>query len=194
MAATIHTMRGASFVRYIALLRGVNVGGHQVKMERLRALFAELGLAGVRSYIQTGNVFFDSERDDRDALAAEIEAHLLEALGFAVPVYLRTVEDLERTLARDPFKDETVTNDMRLTIAFTAQPIPPTLALPLWSPRRDMEIRATTEMEAFIVWYIINGRPPAASSDAFMAKALGGAVTARFLHTTAKILEAAKVE
>jgi uncharacterized protein (DUF1697 family) len=181
-------------VRYIALLRGVNVGGHQVKMERLRALFAELGLANVRSYIQTGNVFFDSERADRDALTAEIEGRLLEALGFAVPTYLRTVEELERTLARDPFKDEPITDDMRLTIAFAAQPIPPTLALPLWSPRRDMEIRATTEMEAFVVWYIINGRPPAASSDAFIAKALGGAVTARFLHTTAKILEAAKAE
>jgi hypothetical protein len=47
-------------------------------------------------------------------------------------------------------------------------------------------------MEAFIVWYLKDGRPPAASSDAFIARALGSAVTARFLHTTAKILEAAK--
>ena len=44
---------------YIALLRGINVGGHTVKMERLRGLFGELGLERVRSYIQTGNVFFE---------------------------------------------------------------------------------------------------------------------------------------
>ena len=184
--------KGAAFVRYIALLRGVNVGGHQVKMERLRALFAELGLAGVRSYIQTGNVFFDSDSADREALTAAIEGHLLEALGFAVPTYLRTVEELERTLARNPFQDETITDDMRLSIAFAGRPIPASLALPLWSPKRDMEVRATTEMEAFIVWYLKDGRPPTASSDTFIAKALGSAVTARFLHTTAKILEAAK--
>jgi hypothetical protein len=55
-----------------------------------------------------------------------------------------------------------------------------------------MEVRATAEMEAFIVWYLKDGRPPAASSDAFIARALGSPVTARFLHTTAKILEAAK--
>ena len=42
---------------YIALLRGINVGGHVVKMERVRELFAELGFTNVRTYIQSGNVF-----------------------------------------------------------------------------------------------------------------------------------------
>ncbi|HEV2405968.1 MAG TPA: DUF1697 domain-containing protein, partial [Ktedonobacterales bacterium] len=77
-------------MRYIALLRGVNVGGHVVKMERLRALFAELGLSNVRTYIQSGNVFFDTEQTDRVALTASIEEHLRAALGYAVPVFLRT--------------------------------------------------------------------------------------------------------
>ncbi len=177
-------------MRYIALLRGINVGGHQVKMERLRALFAEAGLASVRTYIQSGNVFFDTDERDRDALTATIEAQLLQALGFAVPTVLRTVEELERTLALDPFKDMTVTDDMRLTIVFAPRPIPPALDLPLWSARRDMQIVAATEMDAFVVWYLINGRPP--SDGKFIERALGGQVTSRFFHTTAKILEAAK--
>jgi uncharacterized protein (DUF1697 family) len=177
-------------MRYIALLRGINVSGHQVKMERLRALFGELGLARVRTYIQTGNVFFESDDADRDALTAAIEAHLLEALGFAVTACLRTVEELERTLARDPFKDMAVTDDMRLTITFAARPIPPLPELPLWSAKRDMQIVAATELDAFVVWYLIDGRAP--SGDKFIARALGGPVTSRFFHTTAKILEAAK--
>lgn len=180
-------------MRYIALLRGVNVGGHQVKMERLRALFAELGLANVRTYIQTGNVFFETDAQDerdREALTDAIETHLLQTLGYAVPTYLRTVPELEHTLALDPFKELTVTDDMRLTIVFAGKPIPPVLDLPLWSARRDMQIVATTEMDAFVVWYLINGRPP--SDGKFIERALGGPVTSRFLHTTAKILAAAK--
>src|SRR5512146_2301016 len=68
-------------MRYIALLRGVNVGGHMVKMERLRALFAELGLDGVRTYIQSGNVFFEAADGDRAELTRAIERHLRAALG-----------------------------------------------------------------------------------------------------------------
>lgn len=177
-------------MRYIALLRGINVGGHQVKMERLRELFAELGLANVRTYIQTGNVFFEAPDTDRAALTSAIEAHLLEALGYAVPTYLRTLPELERTLALDPFKDMTVTDDMRLNIVFAANPIPSALELPLWSAKRDMQIVATTEMDAFVIWYLINGRAP--TDGNFFERALGGQVTSRFLHTTAKILEAAK--
>lgn len=178
-------------MRYIAFLRGINVGGHQVKMDRLRALFGELGHASVRTYIQTGNVFFEARADaDRAALTEAAEAHLRAALGFEVPVCLRTIEEVERTLARDPFKGETVTDDMRLTVVFATRPVPQDLVLPAWSPKRDMEIRAVTEMDAFVVWYLRDGRPPSPSK--FLEKTLGSDVTSRFLHTTAKILEAAK--
>jgi uncharacterized protein (DUF1697 family) len=176
-------------MRYIALLRGINVGGHQVKMERLREVFAELGLAHVRTYIQTGNVFFDTDAGDRAGLTLAIEGHLRQALGYEVPTCLRTVPELERTLALDPFKEVVVTDGMRLNIVFAARPIPPTLELPLWSAKRDMQIVSATEMDAFVVWYLINGRAPA--DGKFIERALGGKVTSRFFHTTAKILEAA---
>ena len=177
-------------MRYIALLRGINVGGHMVKMERLRELFAELGLASVRTYIQTGNVFFETAEGDRDGLTQAIEGHLRSALGYEVPAFLRTIPELERTLALDPFKDAPVTPDMRLNLVFAASPIPAAFALPVWSPKRDMEIRQTTEREAFVVWYLTDGRPPV--SQNFLEKTLGGKVTSRFLHTTVKILEAAQ--
>jgi uncharacterized protein (DUF1697 family) len=176
---------------YIALLRGINVGGHVVKMDRLRQLFEEIGLRNVRTYIQSGNVFFETEQEDRAALASTIEQHLGAALGYAVPVMLRTVEEVERVLALDPFGHLDVTDDMRLCIMFMAEPLRHDLALPLRSPKGDMEIVAATEREVFVVWYLINGRPP--TSDAWFAKTLGkNAATTRFYHTTAKILAAAK--
>jgi Uncharacterized protein conserved in bacteria len=173
---------------YTALLRGINVGGHTVKMERLRELFTELGFTHVRSYIQSGNVFFETAQTDRATLTQTIEHHLHQALGYKVPVFLRTIPELEWIVASDPFQHLSVTPDMRLCVVFTSEKIPDTLVLPLRSPKNDMEIVHTTDHEAFIVWYIINGRPPAAQGF----KALGDRTTTRFFHTTAKILQAAK--
>ncbi|HLG77625.1 MAG TPA: DUF1697 domain-containing protein [Ktedonobacteraceae bacterium] len=175
-------------MHYIALLRGINVGGHVVKMERLRELFAEIGLTRVRTYIQSGNVFFESAHPDRSILTRTIEHHLHQTLGYEVPVFLRTVPELEQIVASDPFQHLSVTPDMRLCVVFTSLLIPNTLALPLRSPKNDMEIIHTTDYEAFTVWYLINGRPPAA----YTFKELGDRTTTRFFHTTAKILEAAK--
>lgn len=175
---------------YIAFLRGINIGGHNVKMERLRELFAELGLTNVRTYIQTGNVFFETDENDRTKLTQKIEMHLFETLGYEVPTFLRTIEEIEEIIDLDPFKNLKVSDDIRVCIVFTADPIPQNLSLPLHSAKGDMEIVAVTKYEAFVVWYIINGRPP--SSQTLLNQNLGKKNTSRFWHTTIKILEAAK--
>src|ERR1700693_2748626 len=90
-------------VKYVALLRGLNIGGHNLAMERLRQLFSELGLSQVRTYIQTGNVFFESTDSDRPRLTGKIERHLRQALGYEVPTFLRTVAELEATIKAAPF-------------------------------------------------------------------------------------------
>jgi uncharacterized protein (DUF1697 family) len=173
---------------YIALLRGINVGGHTVKMERLREFFTELRFTQIRTYIQSGNVFFETAQTDRETLTQTIEQHLHKALGYEVPAFLRTIPELEQIVALDPFKHLNVTPDMRLCVVFTDKMIPNTLPLPFRSPKNDMEIVHTANHEAFVVWYLINGRPPAAQGF----KALGDRTTTRFFHTVAKILQAAK--
>jgi len=175
-------------MRYIALLRGINVGGHTVKMDRLRQLFEELGLARVRTYIQSGNVFFETNQTDRTALTDTIERHLRAALGYDVAVFLRTIPELEEIAASDAFAHLDVTPDTRLTVVFLAEPLPTTLTLPYRSPRGDVEIVRATDGEAYVVWYLQNGRPPGNQSF----KPLGDRTTTRFFHTVAKILEAAK--
>lgn len=175
--------------KYIALLRGINVGGHRVKMDVLRGLFEELGLANVRTYSQSGNVFFESADPSPAQLASRIEQHLQQALGYAVPVFLRTETELAQLLALNPFRHRAVTDAMRLCLVFLREPAPMGLALPLLSPKADMEIVHLTEREAFVIWHLIDGRPPA---SAFLDKTLGRHTTTRFFHTTVKILEAAR--
>lgn len=175
---------------YIALLRGINVGGHKVTMERLRALFSELELARVRSYIQTGNVFFESGEDDRSVLRRTIERHLRDALGYDVPTCLRTVDELEDLLATDPFQGVSVTPDIRLAVTFLAEPVGAQLPVPYRTADGAFEVIGKTPSELFVVWHLQDGRP--GNSYAALEKQSPVPVTSRFWHTTAKILAAAK--
>lgn len=175
---------------YIALLRGLNVPGRSVKMEYLRSLFTEMGFASVRSYIQSGNVFFESDEEDRAVLSETIGRGLGDALGYEVAVCLRTVPELEELVALDPFAGLTVTDAMRCCVVFTTERIDPALELPLMSPKKDIEIIHTSPYEAFVVWHLINGKAP--NAKGFQERVLGRDATTRFFHTVGKILAAAK--
>src|SRR3954451_4103174 len=89
--------------RYIAFLRAINVGGHNVKMAQLRALFEELGFSNVETFIASGNVIFDSPATDVQALEQQIENHLQTALGYAVATFLRSTAELAAVAAYQPF-------------------------------------------------------------------------------------------
>lgn len=178
---------------YIAFLRAINVAGRTVTMARLRELFADLGLANVRSYIQSGNIFFETDETDREALTLTIERHLRQALGYEVGVFLRTIPEVEHLLALDPFGGVEVTPDLRLCVVFVATAPRQDLALPLTSPRGDATIVGVTPGEILLVLHLINGRP--ADATKFLATVFAGTPskgTMRFWGTTAKILAAAR--
>jgi len=88
--------------RFIALIRGVNVGGRKVPMGELRTLFDELGHTDVRTYIQSGNVVFDAKGQPA-RVRSTIEQALQLAFGFEIAVLLRTPAELARVAKRNPF-------------------------------------------------------------------------------------------
>ena len=88
--------------RYIAFLRGINVGGHRVKMDRLRSLFEEMGFADVSTFIASGNVVFSAKSNDVASLSARIEQRLAERLGYDVATFIRTPAELEAIAAFEP--------------------------------------------------------------------------------------------
>ena len=175
--------------RFIAFLRGINVGGRTVKMERLRQIFEELGFHKVRSYINSGNIFFDSSEEDRSLLTEKIERHLHSTLGYEVPVFLRTADELQAILEQDPFKDIELNEDKRFCVIFTGDPLNEKLSFPIHSTKNDMDLIAVNKYEAFVTWHILNGRPP---SGKFPDNTLPVRNTTRFFHTLKKILRAAR--
>jgi uncharacterized protein (DUF1697 family) len=89
--------------RYVALLRAINVGGHVVKMDRLRALFEELGHVKVETFIASGNVLFNASSKSGTALERAIEKHLRASLGYEVATFVRTVAEVQQAAAYEPF-------------------------------------------------------------------------------------------
>jgi uncharacterized protein (DUF1697 family) len=88
--------------RYVGFLRGVNLGSHQMKMDRLRAVAASLGHEDVETFIASGNLIFTSPRKP-SALEAELEDALQAEFGFAVPTMVRTTSHVAAVAERTPF-------------------------------------------------------------------------------------------
>lgn len=89
---------------YIALLRGINVGGQKkIKMAELRLVLENSGLGKVQTYIQSGNLVFAHESNDKGKLANKINAVIEKHFGFDVPVLVLESEDIVRILKESPF-------------------------------------------------------------------------------------------
>ena len=94
--------------RYVAFLRGMNLGGRRIKNEDLRARFERLGLDGVATFRASGNVVFDAGGEDEAALTELIEAGLGGSLGYEVPVFLRASVEVKEAASHEPFDPEQI--------------------------------------------------------------------------------------
>lgn len=92
--------------RYLALLRGVNVGGKKLAMSDLRNVAEQLGYTGVSTYIQSGNLLFSTGESDQAGLARALEHEIAARLGVQCGVVVLTAANLNRVIADNPFPDE----------------------------------------------------------------------------------------
>jgi uncharacterized protein (DUF1697 family) len=114
-------------MRYITILRGINVGGtRKILMKDLKSLFERLGFSKVETYIQSGNVIFESDQKLSDAdLEKNIQQSISETFGFDVPVIVRTDEEITESIANNPFWKEKDLNIDRLHLTFLKDlPVP----------------------------------------------------------------------
>jgi len=104
--------------KYISLLRGINVGGHKkIRMADLKAMFIKCGYENPITYIQSGNVVFESKESNQSVIEKQISSSILETFGFEVPVIIRTVEELKSAVKNNPFHSESV-DEKKLHITF----------------------------------------------------------------------------
>lgn len=104
---------------YISLLRGINVSGQKkIRMADLRSLYETLELKNVQSYLQSGNVVFDSKEQDAAKLRNLIEAQIEATYGFSVPILILIGDDFRRLIGSRPFVKERSENPTRVMVTF----------------------------------------------------------------------------
>lgn len=139
-------------MRYIAFLRGINVGGKNViKMEILSAIFSKIGFTGVTTYIQSGNVLFDSDRELPGQIEDEIEKQLKKILDSEIPVIVRSVKAMENLIGQDPFRHYQDDPELKLYVCFLKNRPEKIPSLPLISIKDGLEIIQINDLYAFVV-------------------------------------------
>jgi uncharacterized protein (DUF1697 family) len=93
---------------YIALLRGINVGGkNMIKMPELKSMFETLGFGKVQTYINSGNVLFTAEKG-AEQVRQRVELEINKTFGIAITVVLRTAAELEQIIENCPYKTDSL--------------------------------------------------------------------------------------
>jgi uncharacterized protein (DUF1697 family) len=175
--------------RYLALLRGINVGRNvRIAMADLRALLTAMGHTDVSTYLQSGNAFFSSADSDEDALAAAIEDEITAKLGLSVRVLVRSQADLRRIVDANPLA-EVATDPSRLLVTFLSHPPDAAALQAIDAATYAPEVMAVGEREIY-VWFP-DGVRKAKLNPPFFEKRLGtgSAGTARNWNTVTKLLQ-----
>ena len=170
--------------RYVALLRAINVGGHVVKMEKLRALFEELDFSDVETVIASGNVLFSSSVRNASALEETIERHLQRALGYEVTTFVRTPAEMATIAGFDPFPGE-VREGHTLSVAFLKRDPGRQVAERLHGMRTDYDELLLRGRE---LYWLARGRMTDSKVwKTPMEKVLGGPATSRNITTVRRL-------
>ncbi|MDQ6472792.1 DUF1697 domain-containing protein [Flavobacterium sp. LHD-80] len=105
---------------HLALLRGINVSGHNMmKMEALKTMLENIGFQNIRTYLQSGNVFVDSE-EEASKVGFMIKQEIFKVFGHEVPVIVITKEDLELCFKNSPYLKEKDLDTKKLYVAFVS--------------------------------------------------------------------------
>ncbi len=174
---------------YIALLRGINVGGNNVvKMAELRAELEARGLRSVRTYIQSGNILCESD-DAAETVAGLVGATLEAMLGRTIEVVVRSYAELERIMADCPYTPGSAEEGKRIMLALFKEPVSPgTLETALRGGPEEAESGdafTASEREAYLRFGAKLSESPLGDR---MMKLKGNGVTTRNWNTMDKLL------
>jgi len=170
--------------RYIALLRGINLGGHTVKMDRLKKHFEELGFRNVETFIASGNVIFESPSKGGAALEKKIAAHLEKSLGFPAMTFLRTDRELAEVLEHDALGEPRPNS---VYVAFLSAPPPKDACAKLMSYRSKTDDFHVSGREVY--WLCKTHMSDSPFFRVGLEKALGVKATVRNVTTVTKLVE-----
>lgn len=171
---------------YVALLRGINVGGHrQVAMAGLRELLTHLGLSDAKSLLQSGNLVFRAEAQSGVQLEHLLEAGAEKRLGLRTDFFVRSAEEWTSVVARNPFRQEAERDPRRLVVIFLKESPVVGGVEALQATSDGPEVVRAHGRHAYIVYP--NGMGRSRLTTSLIEKKLGTRGTARNWNTVQKL-------
>lgn len=172
--------------RYIALLRGINVGGNNIiKMSDLKICFEGMGFSAVDTYIQSGNVLFDSEEAEMSMLTQQIEKTLSERFNYNSNVVLVSQQALNKIVNAAPEDFGAFPDAYRYDVIFLKPPLTAEAAFSKIKTKEGVDFVSTGEGVLYF------SRLSSKSSQSQMTKMIGTAIykemTIRNWNTTTKL-------
>jgi uncharacterized protein (DUF1697 family) len=102
-------------MKHLALLRGINVSGHNmIKMDVLKTILENSGFQNVETYVQSGNVFLETEDENPQSVGFAIKQEIMKQLGLDVPIIVIGKADLEKCMTNNPFFKENEVDTKKL--------------------------------------------------------------------------------
>lgn len=175
---------------YLALLRGIGPSNPNMRNERLRSVFEDLGFEDVRTVISSGNVLFRSESTDIEELEATVEAAWPEKLGFTSTTIIRSIPEMEELVDLDPFAGLEHGQETYLLVTFCKQAPEVDFELPHRPQDRPYELVARTERELFSVTDMSG--EGAADLMTWLERQFGKEISSRTWLTVHRILKKAR--
>jgi uncharacterized protein (DUF1697 family) len=170
---------------HIALIRGINVGGHrQVGMTDLRNFLTQLGLDDVRSLLQSGNLIFGSKVRTGAELERFLETEALERLSLEVDIFVRTPEEWKSLIRQNPFRKEAERDPAHLVAVFLKNPAEAEAVAALQADIKGPETVKAKGKQAYI--FYPNGQGRSKLTTTMIEKRLGRA-TGRNWNTVLKL-------
>lgn len=175
--------------KYISILRGINVSGQKkIKMADLKSLYEQLGFKNIVTYIQSGNVIFDSSTTNKADLKTKIEAAIEKTYHFHVPVEIRTNRELENIIKNCPFGSVDLEEDgTKVLVTFLS-------SAPSKAKITDIQQYVVAPEELVVrknevYLYCPNGYGRSKLSNTFLEKKLGIDATTRNWKSVHKLYE-----
>ncbi len=171
--------------RYVAFLRAINVGGHNVAMPVLRREFEGLGCRRVETFIASGNVIFTAASSSVASLERGMERALHSSLGYEVTTFVRTDDEVVAVARYQPFRESDMAKAAALNVGFVKAPLP-------LARRRALELLATG-IDAFqvhgreIYWLCREKQSQSKFSNAVLERTLGIRSTFRSVNTIRRL-------
>lgn len=173
---------------HLALLRGINVSGHNmIKMEELRDLLVRIGFQNVRTYIQSGNVFVDSEEENGSSVGFKIKQEIFKEWGYDVPIIVIGKEDLEASLQNNPYLKEKDTDTKKLYFTFISKVLGENAIHELKMSQVKPDEAVIDKNRVYIKYAVGAGKTR--FDQKYIEKKLNVTATMRNLNTVTKLLE-----